>query len=169
MIKKHNNNLFSVEVPNGISIITGKAGIEALEEAIRNKFKEENMESIKIDVELINLKHETVISGKAFIELRNKTLRYKAFFESRKPIDTEDPSLGERDSRDEWDLFIKKDVISGVELTLGTPKDFDEYWIVSIVPDGRGSDLDIYFKFEKKAEAIKLQRDILTWMFGEEY
>jgi len=168
MVKKHNNGLFSVEVPNGISIITGKAGIEALEEVIRNKFKEENMEN-RIDIELIDLKNQKVLEGKGFIELRNKTFRYKGYLLSEQSKDSDDVSLGTKEVQDEWDIFLKKDDIVAVDLMLSTPEDFDKYWRVTVSCSGRYDDVDFYFKFEEKGRAIKFQKTILSWIFGEEY
>jgi len=168
MVKKHNNGLFSVEVHNGISIITGKAGIEALEEVIRNKFKEENMEN-RIDIELIDLKNQKVLEGKGFIELRNKTFRYKGYLLSEQPKNTEDPSLGTKEVQDEWDCFLRRDDIVAVDLMLSSPEEFDQYWRVTVSCSGRYDDIDIYFKFEEKSKAIKFQQNILKWIFGEEY
>lgn len=168
MVKKHNNGLFSIEVPNGISIITGKGGMEALEEAIRNKFKEENMEN-RIDIELIDLKNQKVLEGKAFIELRDKTFRYKAYLLSEQPKNTEDPSLGIKEVQDEWDCFLRRDDIVAVDLMLSSPEDFDQYWRITVSCYGRYDDIDIYFKFEEKSKAIKFQQTILKWIFGEDY
>lgn len=167
-ISKHKGELFSIDIPKGISIIIGKAGMEALEEAIRNKFKEENMEN-RIDIELIDLKNQKVLEGKAFIELRNKTFRYKAYLLSEQPKDHDDLSLGIKEVQDEWDCYLRRDQIVSVDLMLSSPQDFDQYWRVTVSCSGRYDDIDIYFKFEEKSKAIKFQKSILSWVFDEEY
>jgi len=169
MVRKHKDNLFEIVIPGGIAILTGKAGMEELEAAIKNKFKKENMEANRIDIELIDLKHQKVLEGKAFIELRNKTLRYKAYLLSEQSKDSDDVSLGTKEVQDEWDIFLKKDDIVAVDLMLSTPEDFDKYWRVTVSCSGRYDDVDFYFKFEEKGRAIKFQKTILSWIFGEEY
>lgn len=166
MINKHKDNLFSVDLSD-ISILTGKAGIKALEQAIFEKATA--MENKRINIDLIDLKYEKVLDGKAFLELRNRTLRYKAYALSLKPRDREDLSLGEEESKTEWDYFAVKDNIVAVDLILITPEDFEEYWNISISVLGRYDDINIYFKFDKKGEAIKLQQTILSWVFGDGY
>lgn len=104
MVKKHKDHLYEIGIPGGISILTGKAGMEELTQALRNKCKNQIMETTRIDIELISLKHQKVLDGKAFIELRNKTLRFKAFVVSERPVDTDDLSLGMRECNDEWDI-----------------------------------------------------------------
>jgi len=168
MVRKHKDNLFEIVIPNRIAILTGKAGMEELEAAIKNKFNAENMGN-RIDIELIDMKHQKVLNGKAFIELRDKTFRYKAFLLSEKAKDKEDPSLGTEEVEDEWDCYLKKDQIVAVDIMLGTPDDFEKHWNITVSCSGRYSDIDIYFKFEEKGKAIKLQQAILNWVFGEEY
>lgn len=167
MVRKHKDNLFEIVIPNRIAILTGKAGMEELEIAIKNKF--ETMENVRIEIELISMKHQKVLQGKAFIELRDKTLRYKAFLLSEKAKDKEDPSLGTEEGEDEWDCFLRKDQIVAVDIALGTPDDFDKHWNITVSCSGRYNDLDFYFKFEDKSKAIKFQQTILTWVFGEKY
>jgi hypothetical protein len=163
MVKKHNDNLFSVGIPGGISILTGKEGIKLLEEAIKNKAMEN-----RINIEVIDLKFQKIHKGSAFLEFGQKVLRYRMKFLATQPRDKEDLSLGEVEKEIEWECCAKKEAIVAVDMFLMSPEDFDQYWNVQVSIQGRYEDMDLYFKLKDKPKAMEIQRKIMQWAFGEE-
>lgn len=167
MVTKHDNNLFSVEVPGGPSILTGDQGMKDLHNAIIEKSKTYKPTGMRIDIEPISLKYQEITDSREFfIEIDKDVFRWRTSFSTKEPKDKEDPMLGYIEQDYEWDVYVKKSSVVAVEIDLGTPEDFDRHWCVEMAVSGRSADIKLYFKERDKATAMKVFEQLRDWTFS---
>ena len=120
----------------------------------------ENMESCKIKITPIELRHQKPTDIKdCYIELFEHYLRYKVEMFAEEPILVDDPSSGWEVVYNNYDIIALKKAISGIEKSATS----DKKWGVYIIISGFSNDIKMYTKTQGAAQ--QLYDKLCEWLF----
>lgn len=119
---------------------------------------------MKIEIDLISLKNEKIISRKtSYLQLNNDHCIYEIDYESEILKDKDDSALGFTTGRVFYKAVFKKECISAVDTQ------FLHSGRISITLSvmGNKDDIDIFFPAKKEVEARLLHDTIIEWLFSK--